>query len=398
MEVVVLLHEYQSEIQEYSLEDLQGMEYEKMILRASYPFAELDRDLELPNTRLFLFAGPNGYGKHTLAEAYAHELSQFGYEFYKVDGEALTEDGNAAEVLKALFTKLLQITTPDLGQDAEVVEHRKCFVLFDHLDVLCKDSKACSLLANMFALLDSDDLKYCLNHLAIGGITTNLCDIPEVVRRSMNVFALELPNQEQRMEYFVEMLTVEIEDVENDTSHPIIPVEAGVPEVYLAELTEGFTYADLKRLVFLIKMCYKQSMNSLHKGHYRRVVKDVRISKNFVSQDFVEMIIDRMKREKKAAEQKENTQSAGQAPQVIVVGGQEHAQGSVNQMAAMAAGYHFNTARMQGGYVSNASGQEPKSDFNEDVVNVDRFAWLRANPQKAGVPDLSTESFEELDA
>lgn len=393
MDVVVLLHEYQSEIQEYSLDDLHGLEYEKMMLRASYPFAELDRDLELPNTRLFLFAGPNGYGKHTLAEAYANELSQFGYEFFKVDGELLIEDGNAVEVLRELFAKLLQITTPDLGRDIEVVEHRKCFVLFDHLDVLCADSKACSLLTKMFALLDSDDLDYCLNHLAIAGITTNLCDIPELVRMSMNVFELELPDQEQRMEYFIEMLTVEIEDVENDTTHSIIPVEAGVPEVYLAELTQGFTYAELKRFVFLIKMCYKQSMNSLHKGHFRRVVKDVRISKNFVKQDFVEMIIDRMKREKKAAERKVNTQSAGQAPQVIVVGGQGNQQGPTYQMPGMTAGYYPNAMGIPG----NVSGQEPKSDFNEDVVNLNRFAWLRAK-EKNNTPDLTTESFEELDA
>lgn len=386
----VLLEDYRKETPEYTLEDLYGLEYEKTILRALNPFQEMDEMLVLPYTRLFLFFGPDGYGKHTLAEAYAGELSGLGYEYFAIDGEELLEEENAAGILRALFCELFRVTSAkELSDGVPDIEQRRCYLVIDHLDALCADKEVSAILARMLKLLDSDDVEYATKSVVICGISSELSDIPNKIRAHMNGLELQLPKQEQRMEYFADELTFEVEDEENDAEYSYIPVEAGVPEVYLAEKTAGFSYGELRKLVMLIKMYYKQAMYQECEGNFRRVVKNVKASKTLVTQELIETMVERLKKEKSEAAKVSNLQNTGQAPQVIFVGGEGIAQNGM-----------YATSNQYAGYPQNLSmpAQGPKNNFDEDVVDVNRFAFLKTKEKNPNMPDLANVSFEELDA
>ena len=54
----------------------------------------------------------------------------------------------------------------------------------------------------------------------------------------------------------------------------------------------------------LIKMCFKQTISTQYNGDFAKAAKDIKSAKNFLNQDYVEMIIDRIKKEKKSAQKK----------------------------------------------------------------------------------------------
>lgn len=377
MSAMLQMDDYKKLPGELSLDDLYGLSYEKMILRALYPFEGMDEVLLLPNTRLLLFAGPDGYGKHTLAHAFAGELSALDYEFFVVDGELLAEEENAADVLGELFGQMLMATNP-MDRNGNLIEHRKCYLVLEHLDKLCEDKKACIILARMFALLNADDPDYYFNDLVIAGTAVNLGDIPDSIRMHMQILELQLPEEKERREYFLDALTLEIE--EEGKTYSFMPIVAGVPEIYLGELTKGFTYADMRKVVMLIKMCFKQTISTQYNGDFAKAAKDIKSAKNFLNQDYVEMIIDRIKNEKKAAQKKKEVLMQGQAPQIVYVNG-----GGSMQFA------QTNGVNM----ASVSKGAEPKNNYNEDVVDITRFEFLRNKSQNE--QDLSFVSSDVLE-
>lgn len=318
MGAVLQMDDYKKEVGELSFEDLYGLEYEKMILSSLQSFEGMDELLMLPNTRLFLFTGPSGYGKHTLAHAFAVELSEMDYEFFSVDGELLAEEENAAEILSALFRQMLIETNPE-DEEGNQIAHRKCYLLLEHLDKLCEDRKACTILSRIFSVLNDEYQEYCCHDLVIAATAADLGDIPEQIRVHLQVMELQPPKEMERQEYFEYELTLKVE-VDGET-YEFIPVAADDPEMYLSQLTNGFSYAELRKVAMLIKMYYKQTMNDLYSGDFEGAEKDIKNSKNYVSEDYVKRIVNRIKMEKQAANRKQNMQAQQLAPQIVYVNG-----------------------------------------------------------------------------
>ena len=75
------IENYRAEVSDQSFENLSGFGYEKMILTSLHANKRMDDLLIVPNTKLFLFIGPEGYGKHSLANAMSNYLYDYDYDY-----------------------------------------------------------------------------------------------------------------------------------------------------------------------------------------------------------------------------------------------------------------------------------------------------------------------------
>lgn len=294
-----------------ALDSLSGFRYEKSLMKAICQHEDLDRFFYIPCPKVFLISGPDGYGKHTLAKAFANELSQFGYEFFLFDGELLMKEGDTGETLRALFEEIIRSTIPD----EETGICHGYYILFDHFDVLCKEKEICDLLSHFFDLIDFDDTDYDCNCI-FSCIANDMTDIPVKVRKYMNIFELELPDEEDRKEYFRKEFLVYKDP--GRLKEAMIPVNADFPDLSLAKITQDFTYGELRKVVLQGKLYYKTKIGNL----FPDIVEPYRENGEFLTMDEMEVIVSHIRRGKRKPVQKDNNvpSYAAQIPQIVING------------------------------------------------------------------------------
>lgn len=362
------IENYRANISDQSFENLSGFSYEKTILTSLHSNRRMDDLLIVPNTKLFLFIGPEGYGKHSLANALSNYLYDYDYEYFYVDCEELADEGKELAAMHGIFSDIFQYTAAGIDEDGRRFRGNKFYVVLDGFDKVCRNNNVCKLLRKSFDCLESDYSQYDCECI-IAAITEKPEEIPAKIRQYMNVLRLELPGEEDRKTFFEQEFTFYL-DEEDDAENGFVPYDSEMGARAMAELTEGLSYAELRKVVLQAKLYYRQQVARARMDFelYKENVKEERIG--FLTDDDVRAIVRRVAGGRVA--EKMQSQSAA-APQIIYVGAANGIQAANGTMAA----------------VNNAYFPNVNSVEDPDVVDLNMYNQIKKEQE------LEFESEEE---
>lgn len=194
------------------------------VMKSVLPVPELDELLSLPKTKGFVFYGPAGTGKRSLALAMAGSLAAMGYRFAELRGEA------SQEKLRYL-----------LEQDGQPV-----FLLADTpgeplMEALAKALERCSLEDRpVIAVVVQEELDRTLPAL----------------RRRLTACRFQLPTLEERTAFYRKTLGAQF------------PLKKGLTAKDLAVASEGLKLRDLESTIYLAQLYLKERALAVYKRHY----------------------------------------------------------------------------------------------------------------------------------
>ncbi|KAK7103372.1 nuclear valosin-containing protein-like [Littorina saxatilis] len=212
------------------LKHVQDQLDDSVLLWIKHP--ELARGYNMPTNSGTILVGPPGCGKTMIAKAMANEA---GLNFILISGPSLLDKyvGESERSLRRVFEKA-QMCAP-------------CLIFFDEMDALCADRNskeggtvAKSLTNQLLALMDGCGER---NQVYVMGATNNLEKIDSALMRpgrfGSKIF-IGLPNEESRLDILKKV-----------TKDGTLPKLVSCDLNNLAQLTDGFSGADLKELVTL---------------------------------------------------------------------------------------------------------------------------------------------------
>lgn len=280
------IENYQTEIYNKTFAELSGFTYEKKILISLHVDEDMDDLLFIPNTKIFLFSAPEGYGKHTLAAALGGHLKNDGYKYFFVDCEDVVEEEKEKIVLQGIFSDVFRYTSGSENEAGEVIGNHKFYIVFDNFDVICQNKDACKLLRKSFEAMVSEFSDYDCT-CTIVGITANSGDIPAKIRKYMNVLELGLPDEEGRKEFFKKEFTFEIEE----SKEKFVPYASETPEAALAALTEGLSFGELQRMTLFAKLYYRRKVEENGADFELYMESGIKEKNYFLDEDDVKYIV-----------------------------------------------------------------------------------------------------------
>ncbi len=221
------------EVQPVELSDLKGLDDVIAALEANIILPleedELALRLDLKPKRGVLLAGPPGTGKTTVGRALARRL---GSKFFLIDGTVIAGTGNFYCQVAGIFN--------------EAKHNAPAIVFVDDSDVIFEDGEEGGLYRYLLTMLDGLESES-VNQVCVMLTAMDVGNLPPALLRSGRVelwLEMRLPDEAARhaiLEAFLTKLPREVADLD---------LEA------LAAATEGFTGADLKRLVEDGKLLY----------------------------------------------------------------------------------------------------------------------------------------------
>lgn len=361
------IENYRANVSDQSFDSLSGFGYEKTILTSLHSNRRMDDLLIVPNTKLFLLIGPEGYGKHSLANAMSNYLYDYDYEYFYVDCEELADEGNELASMHGIFSDIFQYTAASIDEEGRRFRNSRFYVVLDGFDKICRNKNVCKLLRKSFDCLESDYSEYDCECI-IAAITEKPEEIPAKIRQYMNVLRLNLPNEEDRKVFFEQEFTFYLSE-EDTAEDGFVPYDSETGARAMAELTEGLSYAELRKVVLQAKLYYRQQVARARMDFelYKENVKAERIG--FLTDDDVRAIVHRVKSGR--VEEKVSAQGMSM-PQVIYVGAPNGMPVSNGMMA------------VQAPYLQYANSAE-----DPDVVDLNMYNRIKEEQQ------LEYESEEE---
>lgn len=214
------------EVQQVSLQDLRGVDdiIESLEAHIVLPLEndDLAAELGLAPKRGVLLAGPPGTGKTTVGRALAHRLRG---KFFKIDGTFISGTNSFYGQIHRVF---------------EAAQHNAPAVIFiDDSDVIFESGEEHGLYRYLLTMLDGLESESA-GQVCVMMTAMDVANIPPALLRS------------GRVELWLEMRTPDAEARTQILRGHLagLPESLGVVELpRLADATEGFTGADLKRLV-----------------------------------------------------------------------------------------------------------------------------------------------------
>lgn len=216
-------------IPEFKLEDISGRNNWKQIFGGCCISEELSDTLYLPKAQYFLICGACGTGKETLAQAAAGEFGASGYRLLSLYTDDLL--GENSSQTKAHITALFQ----------EITTSSPIILIWEELDQL-KDR---SVILHLCRKLNDAGQR----NLPVIVLATaeSEADIPMQLRKMFVICRLENPDKQERTEYFESQIS------------PVLTLEAGLNSQIMAEMTEGFSYAELDHTAVLVKALFSRN-------------------------------------------------------------------------------------------------------------------------------------------
>lgn len=214
------------DVEAVSFDQLPGHEHivESLMTNIVIPMENSDmaRELGLQPKRGVLLFGPPGTGKSTIGRALAHHMRG---KFFLIDGSFVSEPAGA------FFGKVERVVR-------EAKENAPSVLFIDDADTLFEIQHIAGLSRYLLSMLDGIE-SGAANHVCVMMTATNVRPIPEALLRSGRVeLWLETRPPER---------AVREEILRRWTSDG--PLFADLDHAALAAMTEGFTPADLRRLV-----------------------------------------------------------------------------------------------------------------------------------------------------
>lgn len=310
------IENYEATVSDQAFEQLYGLNYEKTILTSLHARRKMDELLIIPNTKLFLFVGPEGYGKHSLANALSNYLYDYDYEYFYVDCDELVEEGKEATAIHGIFSDVFHFTAARETEDGERIDSRKFYIVLDEFDKICHNKKVCKLLKKSFECLESDYSEYDCECIVVA-IAERPEDVPAKLRQHMNVLRLELPSEEDRKQFFEAEFTFYL-DMEDSKEEGFLPYASEAGARAMAEMTEGLSYAELRKVILQSKLYYRQQVANAKMDFelYSAYVKDEQIG--FLKEDDVKEIVNHVLGGR--AIQKAEVSGTAAMPQIVYVG------------------------------------------------------------------------------
>jgi ATP-dependent 26S proteasome regulatory subunit len=215
-----------SEVQPVELNHLKGVEEVLESLEANIiiplEFDELAHRLQLVPKRGVLLAGPPGTGKTTVGRALAHRLKS---KFFLIDGTFISGAHDFYRRIHDIF-EAAKLNAPSI-------------IFIDDSDVIFESGEELGLYRYLLTMLDGLESESA-GRVCVMLTAMNLSNLPPALVRSGRIelwLEMQLPNEEARRAILSDLVLV-------------LPQElADIEASQLAAATEGFTGADLKRLI-----------------------------------------------------------------------------------------------------------------------------------------------------
>ncbi|HYG78609.1 MAG TPA: ATP-binding protein [Planctomycetota bacterium] len=249
------------EVQAVDLYDLKGIESIIQSLEANLivPLEndELAQSLNLKPKRGVLLAGPPGTGKTTVGRALAHRLKS---KFFLVDGTIISGTSQFYGMIHQIFESAKQ-NAPSI-------------IFIDDSDVIFENNEEMGLYRYLLTMLDGLE-SASANRICVMMTAMDVGHLPPALIRSGRIelwLEMPLPNQKARGEILTDLVAKLPDELRT----------LDIPGV--AAMTEGFTGADLKRLVEDGKTLYaydkvrKQKMLDLT-AYFMQAVRGVQANK-----------------------------------------------------------------------------------------------------------------------
>lgn len=226
-----------------TLEHLGNANYWGYMMQGALPDEELDEFLHLPKTRNFLFVGPWGTGRKTVAAATAGSLGKLNYRFAcltRTDFEGL-KPAQVSDYLDGLFEQL-------------TAEAPLCLI-FDGVAQWDNRELVCQLLGDHLAVAAIEELP-----LFAMVIAKEPEEVGEHLLSQLTVCGFAAPTEEERSAFFQQELD------------EYIPLKVGTTFLDLAKESEGLNYYQLSQLIQLMRLMLKRE--AMANGSSLRTVRE----------------------------------------------------------------------------------------------------------------------------
>ncbi|MEE0265974.1 MAG: ATP-binding protein [Acutalibacteraceae bacterium] len=217
-------------------DDLVGCTYCKTIFSACVPDEHLDAIFTVDTSHNFLLCGKAGNGKRTLARAFGREMVDNGYSYVRMRADHLIgeSDSETCENIKSFFNDVLE---------ASVSESAKgCYIFLEDISNMVSSKLVCAALDRKLEMIANDSKTKTI----VVATAEDLAEIPSALKRTMTVCMAELPDEDDREDYLKSRLDKNIY------------IERSVSYQQMSEITEGFNFDMLNKLVTAVFMLAKQ--------------------------------------------------------------------------------------------------------------------------------------------
>ncbi|MEE0060383.1 MAG: AAA family ATPase [Acutalibacteraceae bacterium] len=266
-------NKYSKKSPEIGLDELMGCTYCKTVFKACIPDEQLDTIFSVKTSYNFLLCGGAGNGKRTLASAFAKEMIDCGYSYARIKADYLigTNDDETCENITSFFDTIID--------EAQTKGAKGCFVFLEDISNLVLSKPACATLNYRLELINGDEA---ISTIVVA-TAEDVLELPSVLKSTMFVCMANLPDKEDREDYLKSRLDANIY------------IERSIQYKQMAEITEGFNYGMLNKLVMVVFMLAKQYMVANAKEDGVTVSEYLNVSSFTLTKNIFLEIVDNMK-------------------------------------------------------------------------------------------------------
>lgn len=248
---------------EKKLDDLFVQTYWVRLMKSVVPLPELDGMFGIRASEAFLYCGPAGLGKHTLAQALAGSLKDHKYRFYQLAGRELNEDmePRLEEILRQVdgeHPAMIQLESLQSCDDPLALA--TCFAKMIRL---CRQAK----LPVVYVLIEEDEEA-----------------IPPVLRRELMVCRFVAPDLPEREQFYGRALSKSF------------PLKPGLDATDLAVESDGLDWQQMVSGLQMMVRGLKEQAIARYKGRQVLIQEAIKTRELAVDLPMFREIVSKLKR------------------------------------------------------------------------------------------------------